>query len=46
VINIGSGTFRDISPDGNSILLSVSKGMLATAPLTLVVNWNEELRKK
>ncbi|MFZ4621408.1 MAG: protein kinase domain-containing protein, partial [Bacteroidota bacterium] len=33
-INMGNGTVRDISPDGNSILLSVSKGTMATAPLT------------
>jgi serine/threonine protein kinase len=45
-VNMGNGTVRDISRDGNSILLSVSKGTLATAPLTLVVNWNEEFRKK
>lgn len=44
--HMGSGTFRDISPDGKLILLSVSKGMLATAPLTLVVNWVEEFKKK
>jgi Tol biopolymer transport system component len=45
-INMGNGTLRDISPDGNSILLSVSKGMLPTAPLTLSVNWHEEFKKK
>jgi serine/threonine protein kinase len=45
-INMGNGTVRDISPDGNSILLSVSKGTLATAPLTLVMNWDQEFRKK
>jgi serine/threonine protein kinase len=45
-VNMGNGTVRDISPDGNTILLSVSKGTLATAPLTLVVNWHEEFKKK
>lgn len=45
-INVGNGILKDISPDGQSILLSISKGMLATAPLTLVVNWDEEFRKK
>ncbi len=45
-INVGNGILKDISPDGQSILLSISKGMMATAPLTLVVNWDEEFRKK
>jgi serine/threonine protein kinase len=45
-INVRNGTLRDISPDGRLILLSVSKGTLATAPLTLVVNWHEEFKKK
>ena len=45
-INVGNGILKDISPDGQSILLSISKGMIATAPLTLVVNWDEEYRKK
>jgi serine/threonine protein kinase len=45
-INVGNGILKDISPDGQSILLSISKGMITTAPLTLVVNWDEEFRKK
>lgn len=44
-IQLGAGTFRDISPDGRSILLSVTKGRLATAPLTLVMNWHEALKR-
>ncbi len=44
-IQLGNGTFRDISPDGRSILLSVSKGRLATAPLTLVMNWQKAIQQ-
>lgn len=45
-INVGNGILKDISPDGNAILLSISRGMISTAPMTLVVNWDEELGKK
>lgn len=44
-LNVGNGTFRHISPDGRSILLSVSKGLQATAPLTLVTNWPTTVKK-
>ena len=45
-INVGNGTLKDMSADGQSILLTISRGTLATAPLTLVVNWTGEFRKK
>jgi hypothetical protein len=39
-------TTRDISMDGQKILLEVSNVQQVAVPLTLVLNWDEELKKK
>jgi serine/threonine protein kinase len=44
--SVGGITMRDISEDGQKILLEISNVQQASVPLTLVTNWPEELRKK
>jgi serine/threonine-protein kinase len=43
---VGGITTRDISMDGQKILLEVSNVQQVAVPLTLVLNWDEELKKK
>jgi Tol biopolymer transport system component len=43
---VGGSIIRDVSGDGQKILISISQTRQASAPLTVVVNWTEELRKK
>jgi len=42
----GVGTFMDISADGQRFLLSIASVEESSTPATLVMNWNEELKKK
>lgn len=44
--SIGGTLVRDISGDGQSILLEIHRGQRTSSPLTLVVNWDAELKKK
>jgi serine/threonine protein kinase len=41
----GQGEFRDVAADGQRFLMSVTPGA-TSVPLTLVANWDKELRKK
>jgi serine/threonine protein kinase len=41
----GQGEWRDVSADGQRFLMSVTPGA-TSVPLTLVANWDNELRKK
>jgi len=43
---VGGITTRDISADGQNILLEISNFQQESVPLTLVVHWDEELKKK
>ena len=43
---IGGTNVRDISGDGQSILLEIPRSRQASTPLTLVVNWDVELKRK
>jgi eukaryotic-like serine/threonine-protein kinase len=42
---VGS-SIEDVSPDGNGFLAQVTELRQASPPITLVVNWDEELKKK
>jgi Tol biopolymer transport system component len=44
--SIGGTLVRDISGDGQSILLEIPRGLRTSTPLTIVVNWDAELKKK
>ncbi|MBS4027913.1 MAG: serine/threonine-protein kinase [Ignavibacteriales bacterium] len=43
---VGNNTLLDISGDGQKILMSILRGRQSSAPLTIVTNWTEDLRKK
>jgi len=40
------GNFEDVSPDGKTFIARVTELRQASPPITLVVNWDEELKKK
>jgi hypothetical protein len=42
---LGSGSLHDVTRDGQTFLVSIIPGG-SSAPITLVMNWNEELMKK
>ena len=44
--NIVGNAITDVSDDGKQVLAVVTDAKQAPAPITLVVNWNEELKKK
>jgi eukaryotic-like serine/threonine-protein kinase len=44
--SIGASLVRDISSDGQSILLEIPRTRQSLTPLTLVVNWDAELRRQ
>lgn len=41
-----SGGIQDVSGDGQKFLFLVTELHQSSPPITLVVNWNEELKKK
>ena len=43
---VGGITVYDISDDGQKILLGITKAQRITEPMTLVINWPAEARKK
>ncbi|HLF13616.1 MAG TPA: protein kinase [Bacteroidota bacterium] len=40
------GGYSDITPDGRRVLARIGESRLTTPPITMVVNWNEELKKQ
>jgi Tol biopolymer transport system component len=45
-LSIGATVVRDISGDGQSILVEIPRSRQSATPLTLIVNWDAELKKK
>ena len=45
-LSIGGTNVRDISGDGQSILVEIPRSRQSVTPLTLVVNWDAELKKR
>ncbi len=43
---VGGTIVYDVSDDGQKILLGIARGQRVTEPLTLVINWHAEARKK
>lgn len=44
--SVGGVNVFDVSDDGQKILVAITKGQRVTEPLTLVLNWPAEARKK
>ena len=44
--NIPGNNIADVSYDGKQFVAVVTDAKLSAQPITIVVNWNEELRKK
>ncbi len=42
----GQSQFEAVNPDGQKFLIKITGGGITSAPLTLVMNWMEELKKK
>jgi Tol biopolymer transport system component len=45
-LSVGAINVRDISDDGQSILVEIPRSRQSATPLTLIVNWDAELKKK
>jgi eukaryotic-like serine/threonine-protein kinase len=45
-LSIGGTNVRDISGDGQSILIEIPRSRQSTTPLSIIVNWDAELKKK